>query len=74
MNKYAVSIFNNRTREHHIFDAGHFSNEVRAGYITAGNELGIEFPDNDDRVSYDVHEMYEEFQDNGYSIAVCKVF
>ncbi len=73
MNKYAVSIYNKATREHYVFDAGHFQNEIHAAYITAGNELGIDFSDDDERENFDVDEMAQEFAAEGYSIAVVQL-
>lgn len=73
MNKYAVSIYDKNMRELHIFNAGYFENEVFAAYITAGNELGIEFPDNDERENFDIDEVYQEFYEHGYLVAVVKV-
>ncbi len=72
LNKYVVSIFNNTTEEH-VLEVYHAQSPVIAAYIVADNELGTEFPDDDERPDFDLSEAAEEFRSYGLYLNVIAV-
>ncbi len=54
----------------HIVDFYFAETAVIAAYMVAGNELGLEFADNEARSDFSLDEAIEEFQGYGYYLHV----